>query len=86
VLILIQKSKRIWTIGQLDDFRPIFKTFIYILFFSFFMYFPSNPPRGVNKTIKVNSYKLGGLFFLPPQSSKSSRQPFSDTERLYEYS
>jgi hypothetical protein len=78
MLDLIKKSKGIWTIGGLDDYRHIFKTFIYILYLSFFMFFNSLPPKKIKNIIKINTYKLGGLFFLPPSSSPPSKILFKD--------
>ncbi len=73
MLYLIKKSKRIWTIGGLDDYRHIFNTFIYILYFVFLLLFNSLPPKKEKKDIKIDTYMFGGFNFLPPAPSPSSR-------------
>ncbi len=70
---LIKKNKRIWTIGGLDDYRHIFNTFIYILYFTFLLLFNSLPPKKEKEVVKIYTYMFGGYNFLPPVPSPSSR-------------
>ena len=73
MLDLIKKSKRTWTIGGLDDYRDIFNTFIYILYYTLFLRLSSYPPKKVNNIIKTKLYNFWTIVFYPPSSSISSK-------------
>jgi len=60
--------------GGLEDYRYNSNIFFYLFIILFLLFLSSNPPTKRKKIIKINTYTFGGLIFLLPQSSISSRK------------